>query len=98
MQTIIIHMKTIRNLLILALIVSFVCLFSCKNGIIGKSSTKVDTVLNAKIQDTFFDTKFGASREEVIKNFAKHGFILNGVLTNITIALWMTYKVLTLTR
>lgn len=74
-------MKTTRTLLILALMTSIVCLFSCKNGVGGKSSdkdsTKVDTLWNEKVQDTFFGTKFGASKEEVIKNFAKHGFRLD---------------------
>lgn len=30
--------------------------------------------MNEKIQNVFFDTPFGANREELIKNFEKHGF------------------------
>ena len=53
------------------------CKWKVKNNSSNEDSTKVDTLWNAKVQDTFFDTKFGASKEEIIRNFAKHGFRLD---------------------
>lgn len=74
-------MKASRILFIFVLlsmtIGSSSCKWNVKNNSSSEDSTKVDTLWNAKVQDTFFDTKFGASREEVIKNFAKHGFTLD---------------------
>lgn len=84
-------MKTSRALIVLALMTTVICMFSCKNGINGKSSnkdstivdtlskdsTKVDTLWNDSVQHVFFDTPFGASEDELIKNFAKHGLKLN---------------------
>lgn len=60
----------------------FICLFcicSCNNSnksANNKSSDK-DTIYNDNIQGVFFDTPFGASKEELVKNFKKHGFYLN---------------------
>lgn len=78
-------MKTSRLLLILFLLSTAMTMFSCKNTIKGnvsdKDSTKVDTLWNEKVQNEFFDTPFGASKQEVVKNFAKHGFTYNKVLS-----------------
>ena len=71
------------NKIVISLIfVSCICLCSCKNinknanAISNSSNTTVqDTVYNENIQNVFFDTPFGASQEEVIKNFEKHGFL-----------------------
>lgn len=61
-------------------------MFSCKNAKSGKASdidsSKVDTLWNEKVQNVFFDTPFGASKREVIKNFAKHGVSYNRVLSS----------------
>ncbi len=78
-------MKTMRFFFIISIISMIIGGTACK-GMGNKNtssddSTKVDTLWNAKVQDTFFDTKFGASREEVIKNFAKHGFTLDKSLS-----------------
>lgn len=76
-------MKTSRLLLILLLLATTMNLFSCKNSNSGKvsysykDSFQVDTLWNEKVQNVFFDTPFGASKQEVIKNFAKHGFTYN---------------------
>ena len=79
-------MKTTRLFFIIAIIAMIIGGTACKGTENKKTSsedsTKVDTLWNAKVQDTFFDTKFGASREEVIKNFAKHGFTLNKSLSS----------------
>lgn len=85
-------MKTPRLFFIIAIIALIIGGTACK-GIGNKNtssddSTKVDTLWNAKVQDTFFDTKFGASREEVINNFAKHGFTLNKSISNDT---WLVF-------
>ena len=66
---------------------SIVYLFLCFSLIIsiyscgGKSNNeepteKVDTVWNEKVQDVFFDAKFGDSIPDVVKKFGKHDFIL----------------------
>lgn len=39
-------------------------------------SSKEKDNMNESIQSTFFDTSFGATREEVISNFQKHGLTL----------------------
>lgn len=51
-----------------------VLIISCNTGSKTKISDGVkektqDTVFNEKIQGVFFDTPFGASKEDVIKNF-----------------------------
>ncbi|MBQ9585418.1 MAG: hypothetical protein IJR20_05395 [Muribaculaceae bacterium] len=74
-------MKTTRLFFVIAIIAMIIGETACKGtgskNTSSEDSTKVDTLWNAKVQDTFFDTKFGASKEEVIKNFAKHGFRLD---------------------
>jgi len=79
-------MKTSRLLLIFSLLATTITVFSCKNNnsvkVSDKDSTKVDTLWNEKVQNEFFDTPFGASKKEVIKNFAKHGFTYNKVLSS----------------
>ncbi len=59
---------------IVSVIVLSSCSFSAHIGTDSSDadSTKVDTTASVKIQDTFFDTKFGASVDEVINNFANH--------------------------
>lgn len=65
------------------LILAFVCISSCNNS--GKKSTSSNqvvsknkaTIINDNIQGVFFDTPFGASKEDVIKNISNHGFVLN---------------------
>lgn len=79
------NMKTNKTLLILSLTALFLCLFSCKNGINGKSSdkdsTKIDTLWNETVQNTFYNTQFGSSQEQAIKNFTKHGFKLDNKIS-----------------
>ena len=56
----------------------------CHSGSGSGSESKSEPVedsMNEKSQDMFFGTKFGASREEVIRNFAKHGFDVNKSLS-----------------
>ena len=60
------------------LIVSCICICSCKksnNSANSSNTVKQDTVYNENIQSVFFDTPFGASKEEVIKKFKLHDFI-----------------------
>ena len=67
---------------IVSVIVLSSCSFSAHIGTESSDadSTKVDTTASVKIQDTFFDTKFGASVDEVISNFANHGFSIDSTL------------------
>lgn len=59
-------------------------LFSCKNGVKmnvsfsndSTATSSTDTLWNDQVQNKFFDTEFGATRDEVIKNFANYGFIV----------------------
>ena len=63
----------------IAVMIFTMLLPACKgttNGKPEKDSTKTDTLWNAQVQNEFFDTQFGASKEEVINNFKKHGFTL----------------------
>jgi len=72
---------------VFSLIVFTTIVCSCVNS--NKSSnsniteqqkvTKVtkDTLYNDNIQGVFYGIKFGASKEEVIKNLEGHGFVLN---------------------
>ncbi len=64
--------------LFVLLIVSCICICSCKksnNSANSSNTVKQDTVYNENIQSVFFDTPFGASKEEVIKKFKLHDFI-----------------------
>lgn len=76
-------------------IVSVIVLSSCSfsahigDGSSDADSTKVDTTANVKIQDTFFGTKFGASVDEVLKNFANHGFSIDSTLCSDN---WMPFN------
>ena len=73
-------MKASRILIFLAIVSLMSCFMACKGSCQGsksdKDSTKIDTLWNDSVQHVFFDTPFGASRDEVIRNFAKHGFTL----------------------
>ena len=71
-----------KKLFILMIIAGCICICSCNNSKNGSnnnsnssSSAIKDTVYNENIQSVFFDTPFGASKEDVIKNFKTHNFI-----------------------
>ena len=78
-------MKISRIIFIIAIITVVIGTFSCKgtgeDNKSGESSTQVDTLWNDDIQTVFFDTPFGASRQEVVNNFARHGFYLRNYST-----------------
>lgn len=76
---------------IVSVIVLSSCSFSAHIGTDSSDadSTKVDTTASVKIQDTFFDTKFGASVDEVINNFANHGFSIDSTLRSDN---WMPFN------
>ena len=38
--------------------------------------------MNEFVQDTFYDTRFGATREEVVQNFTAHGFSYDKAVSN----------------
>ncbi len=59
----------------IAVLVSLMAITSCFSG-------KEQDNMNESIQTTFFDTSFGATKEEVISNFKKHGFELVDFLSN----------------
>ena len=72
------------NLFILVAVFS-IFLNSCKNGGISMkmsfdtdsiATNETDTLWNDEVQSEFFDTKFGASGDEVVDNFSNYGFIL----------------------
>lgn len=85
----------------IAVIIFTMLLPACKgttNGKPEKDSTKTDTLWNAQVQNEFFDTQFGASKEEVINNFKKHGFTLekrystdDGLVFNYTKSKYYTF-------
>lgn len=68
----------------IALVALTLVMPSCKNSVKFSAtvtagdddSTQVDTLWNDSIQHEFFETLFGASRQDVIDNFTKHGFVL----------------------
>ena len=70
-------MKTSRIIFIIAAIVVILSSLACGGSGCSQSKDKIDTLWNEKVQNVFFDTPFGASREGVIKNFAEHGFTLD---------------------
>lgn len=78
-------MKATRLLFIIAIIAMIIGVTACKgegnSNTSSEDSTKVDTLWNDQVQDIFFDTPFGASREEVISNFRMHGFTLSDIST-----------------
>ncbi len=60
------------------IVASCICICSCKNSNNSANSSNTadqDTVYNENIQSVFFDTPFGANKEEVIKKFKIHDFI-----------------------
>lgn len=80
----------------LLLILPLLVLFSCNNtttdesksnkGLTNESksdkvTTKIDTIWNDTVQDTFFGTKFGATLEEVNKNFAMYQALYSDTIT-----------------
>ena len=56
---------------------------SCKSNN-NNNSTALDTVWNESIPDEFFGVHFGATKKELLNNFAKHGIICNDNLSTNT--------------
>lgn len=81
-------MKASRIIFIIAAIVVVLGSLTCGGSGCSQSKDKIDTLWNETVQNVFFDTPFGASRDEVIKNFAKHGFTLNRSVSNDT---WLAF-------
>lgn len=75
-------MRTIRISFPVIIVAMIVYLASCNGKASSEQSTKIDTLWNDKVQNVFFDTPFGASKDEVIKNFAKHGFSVMKKISN----------------
>lgn len=50
---------------------------SCGNKKTEEKESKIDTVWNDKVQDTFFGATFGDSASTVISKFSEHGFVYN---------------------
>lgn len=75
-------MRTIRISFPVIIVAMIVYLASCNGKASSEQSTKIDTLWNDKVQNVFFDTPFGASKDELIKNFAKHGFIVKKKVSN----------------
>lgn len=65
------------------LIIAFtLCIFSCGNNNTKSNNesdkSQNDTIIyNDNIQDTFFGTSFGASKDTLIQNFNKHKLVIN---------------------
>ena len=76
-------MKTKSLIVTLLVCLISVSLFSSCNKKENNNSSnsigfvKTDTLWNDHIQGEFFDTQFGASKAELIKNFRKNGLVLN---------------------
>lgn len=76
--------KFLSAMLIIAITL---CIFSC-----GNNNTKSDNesdksqndtiIYNDNIQDTFFGTTFGASKDTLIKNFNKHKLVIDKTVSN----------------
>ncbi len=69
------------------LILVTLCMVSCNSNkkttyVNGEKQETRDTIFNDKIQGVFFDTPFGASKEEVIKNFKAHDLVFNDVTSS----------------
>lgn len=67
---------------LLVVFLAAICMVSCnsksKTAVInGVKQATSDTAFNEKIQGVFFDTPFGARKDEVIKNFKAHNLFLN---------------------
>ena len=58
-------------------------MMSCKSNN-NNNSTALDTVWNESIQDEFFGVHFGATKKELLNNFAQHGIICDYNLSTIT--------------
>ena len=69
-------MKKIVWLIIFAAILSLSAMTSCKSNN-KNNQTALDTVWNESIQDEFFGVHFGATKKELLNNFAQHGIICN---------------------
>lgn len=76
--------KFLSAMLIIAITL---CIFSC-----GNNNTKSDNesdksqndtiIYNDNIQDTFFGTTFGASKDTIIQNFNKHKLVIDKTVSN----------------
>ena len=67
-------MKKIVWLIIFVAILSLSAMTSCKSNN-NNNSTALDTVWNESIQDEFFGVHFGATKKELLNNFAQYGII-----------------------
>ena len=67
--------KSTSFLPFIAVLFSLMVITSCFSG-------KEQDNMNESIQTIFFDTSFGATKEEVISNFKKHGFALVSFVSN----------------
>ena len=76
-------MKKIVWLIIFVAILSLSAMTSCKSNN-NNNSTALDTVWNESIQDEFFGVHFGATKKELLNNFAQHGIICNDNLSTNT--------------
>ena len=81
----------IKKVLLYSVIISSMILNAC-NSTSNSNQTSTETkdaelkthekVYNDKIQNVFFDVPLGASKEEVVEGFAKHGFYENSYSTD----------------
>ena len=76
-------MKKIVWLIIFVAILSLSAMTSCKSNN-NNNQTALDTVWNESIQDEFFGVHFGATKKELLNNFAQHGIICNDNLSTNT--------------
>ena len=67
-------MKKIVWLIIFVAILSLSAMTSCKSNN-NNNPTALDTVWNESIQDEFFGVHFGATKKELLNNFAQYGII-----------------------
>ena len=67
-------MKKIVWLIIFVAILSLSAMTSCKSNN-NNNQTALDTVWNESIQDEFFGVHFGATKKELVNNFAQYGII-----------------------
>ena len=76
-------MKKIVWLIIFVAILSLSAMTACKSNN-KNNQTALDTVWNESIQDEFFGVHFGATKKELLNNFAQHGIICNDNLSTNT--------------
>lgn len=76
-------MKKIVWLIIFVATLSLSAMTACKSNN-NNNQTALDTVWNESIQDEFFGVHFGATKNELLNKFAKHGIICNDNLSTNT--------------